>query len=235
MTKQVCIDRQVLAAIDSEVVRSAEPFPWRAFDGLLTESAYRRLTAELPGREALRGIFGKRRRYGQASHDRYALDYRPRIDLSDTWRDFVGELYDGPYRAKVAELLGHDAFFLTAHWHYTPRGCSVSPHCDALWKLGSHIFYFNDESEWDRSWGGSTLVLDDGGAIDYSSAPGFEDFRASYDCPPMGNRSMLFLRTDHSWHGVRPLECPEGKMRKVFIVEFRRDSPRERFRAWSGI
>ena len=61
--------------------------------------------------------------------------------------------------------------------------------------------------------------MDDGGAIGYTSAPKFEDFRARIDCEPTGNRSLLFLRTDHSWHGVEPLRCPEVEMRKVFIVE----------------
>ena len=125
--------------------------------------------------------------------------------------------------------------FLTGHWHYTPRGCSVSPHCDAYWKLGSHIFYFNQESDWQPAWGGATLVLDDGGALPYSSAPAFDDFAASQSVTPVGNRSMLFLRTDHSWHGVRSLACPEGAMRKVFIIEYRLDRLRERFRARTGI
>ncbi len=30
--------------------------------------------------------------------------------------------------------------------------------------------------------------------------------------------SFLFRRTEHSWHGVREIECPEDAMRKVFIV-----------------
>ncbi|NRA97953.1 MAG: 2OG-Fe(II) oxygenase [Planctomycetes bacterium] len=230
-----CLDRRAVSAIDSAEVRAAKPFPWQSIDGLLTADGYQRLLAELPDLSGFRKIMGRRRRYGQASHDRYALDYRSRLALPAVWRDFVEELHEGPYRGKVAELLGRDDFFLTAHWHYTPRGCSVSPHCDAVWKLGSHIFYFNDENEWDPDWGGSTLVLDDGGEIDYSSAPGFEDFRASYDCTPNGNRSMLFLRTDHSWHGVRPLECPEDQLRKVFIVEYRLDNLRERLRARTGI
>jgi hypothetical protein len=228
-------DSAVLADIDAEQVRAAKPYPWQSFDGLLVRDGYERLLAALPELSELRGVFGKRRRFGQASHDRYALDYGPRLPLSASWREFVEELFEGPYCGKVAELLGHDEFFLTAHWHYTPRGCSVSPHCDAVWKLGSHIFYFNDEQTWDPAWGGSTLVLDDAGEIEYSNAPDFDDFRASHDCPPMGNRSMLFLRTDHSWHGVRPLACPEGELRKVFIVEYRSDTLRERFRARTGI
>ncbi|MHB1959739.1 MAG: hypothetical protein ACYCO5_11980, partial [Acidobacteriaceae bacterium] len=35
---------------------------------------------------------------------------------------------------------------------------------------------------------------------------------------PRGNESLFFQRTEHSWHGVRPLECPSGRLRKLFIV-----------------
>lgn len=226
-----CIDPLALAAICSEKVATADPYPWCQTQDLIREPVYQRLLEELPHLGAFKNIQGKRRRYGQTSHDRFVLDYAPGTPLSLSWQQLIDELYEGPYPAKVAELLGRDDYFLTCHWHYTPSGCSVSPHCDAVWKLGSHIFYFNDPTEWDPGWGGETLVLDDGGAISYASAPGFDDFRGRFGCGPTGNQTLLFLRTDHSWHGVEPLRCPEGAMRRVFIVEFRKDSLRERFRA----
>ena len=36
--------------------------------------------------------------------------------------------------------------------------------------------------------------------------------------------SALMLRTDHAWHAVRPIECPEDKLRRVFIVVVNPDS-----------
>lgn len=229
------MDPAALATIRADVVAAAEPYPWFEPQRLIRESVYSRLLDELPQPEIFRKIVGRRRRYGQASHDRFSLDYKPGIPLSPLWQEFIDELHSEPYMTKVRELLKREDFFLTCHWHYTPTGCSVSPHCDAAWKLGSHIFYFNDKTKWDPSWGGATVILDDGGAIGYTSAPKFEDFPARIDCEPTGNRSLLFLRTDHSWHGVEPLRCPEGEMRKVFIVEYRKDNIRERFRARTGI
>jgi hypothetical protein len=35
---------------------------------------------------------------------------------------------------------------------------------------------------------------------------------------PWGNESLLFKRTPHSWHGVRPLQCPPGQLRKLFLI-----------------
>jgi hypothetical protein len=29
---------------------------------------------------------------------------------------------------------------------------------------------------------------------------------------------MFFQRTDHAWHAVREITCPEDKMRRIFIV-----------------
>ena len=104
------------------------------------------------------------------------------------------------------------------HWHYTPSGCDVSPHCDARREHGSHLFYFNSEDDWDPAWGGSTLVLDDGGRLSYDSAPALEEFDAVYECDSIGNYSSLMLRTDHAWHAVRAIQCPEGRLRRVFIV-----------------
>jgi hypothetical protein len=107
---------------------------------------------------------------------------------------------------------------LRFHWHWAGIGDSVSPHCDARRKLGSHIFYLNTHEDWDPSWGGETLVLDDGGRFSRNSAPEFEAFDRIIHADAMGNRSFLFTRRGNSWHGVREIRCPEGARRKVFIV-----------------
>jgi hypothetical protein len=41
----------------------------------------------------------------------------------------------------------------------------------------------------------------------------------------MGNRSLFFGRNGNSWHGVRPITAPEGKLRQVFIVVFEDANP----------
>ena len=115
-------------------------------------------------------------------------------------------------------MFGTRLLQLNFHWHYTPNGCSVSPHCDAKRKLGSHIFYFNTTADWDPSWGGETLILDDRGRFPRNSAPRFEDFDVVIPGEALGNRSLLFARGDKSWHGVREIHCPAGAYRKVFIV-----------------
>jgi hypothetical protein len=106
----------------------------------------------------------------------------------------------------------------------------VSPHCDAKRKLGSHIFYFNTEEDWDPAWGGGTVILDDAGRFDARSAPAFEDFVAFEPAQALGNHSLLFVRNGNSWHGVREIRSPQGALRKVFIVVIERASLAARLR-----
>lgn len=224
------LDPHKLDAIDGEAFRATRPYPWLNPAGLLTEEGYRRLVATAPPVEIFDPVFGKSRKHGQQSHDRYALEWKDDLQVSPEWRAFIGELRGPVYREFLSRIIGHDAFDLRFHWHYTPNGCSVSPHCDAVWKLGSHIFYLNTADDWRPGWGGETQVLDDGGRFSPRSAPAFEDFDRALSSESIGNRSLLFVRSGNSWHGVRPIDCPDGALRRVFIVVINRNSPWYRLR-----
>ncbi len=162
--------------------------------------------------------FGLQRSHGQAPHDRYSLFYRESLKVSEAWHEFVAELQADDYRRFLSRMIGRRPKRLSFYWQYAPAGAGVSPHCDAKRKLGSHIFYLNTESDWDASWGGETLILDDGGAFPRESAPTFEQFPRAFPTQSLGNRSLLFARRESSWHGVRPLRCPLGYLRKIFLV-----------------
>ena len=62
------------------------------------------------------------------------------------------------------------------------------------------------------------MVLDDGGNRAAHSSPGFDDMPQVAMSTILGNQSFMFKRTEHSWHAVRPINCPPGALRKVFIV-----------------
>lgn len=212
------LDVKRLEAIDAARFQAIRPYPWLNPEGLLTEAGYERLLRTLPDNALFAARFGEKRQNGQMSHDRLSLDYREDLPIDDAWHGFARELNGEVYRRFLTRMLGRGFFRLDLHWHYTPQGCSVSPHCDSLRKLGSHIFYFNKPGSWDPAWGGETLILDDQGKFPTKSAPAFADFAGSATPEAVGNRSLLFARKAHSWHGVRELRCPEGVYRKVFIV-----------------
>ena len=218
------LNRERIEQIDPASFQNRQPFPWLNLQGFLTDEGYRHLCETLPDISLFERTFGIKRAHGQASHDRYALQYHESLDIAQAWKDFIAELQGETYWSFLHRLFGlppGKRLPLTLHWHYAPRGCSVSPHCDASRKLGSQIFYFNTDEEWDPRWGGQTLVLDDGGRFRPHSAPEFDDFQA-LAAEIMGNQSFIFKRTNHSWHGVRPLMCPPGRFRKIFIVVINR-------------
>lgn len=236
-----CLDfgRLQEIAAQAPAFLGTKPFPWLGLQGVLHDDAFRRLSAELPRHELFQPEFGKARGYGQQSHDRYALQYRPRLDaeLSPAWREFVGELQGDAYRDFLRTLYGlapGERTVLSMHWHHAASGGSVSPHTDARRKVGSHIFYFNTPEDWDPAWGGQTVVLDDGGALSPHASPPFGSLPQVAASEILGNRSFVFKRTEHSWHAVNPIRCPPDRLRKVFIVVLNRVNLQVRWRRVRG-
>ncbi len=226
------LDLDRLQSIETHSFQKADPFPWINPAGLLTEDGYRSLLDTLPNPTDFNKSFGKPRRHGQASHDRFSLNYKKSLNVSPAWHAFIADLEGPAYRAFIQRLLDIENFDLTFHWHYTPNGCSLSAHCDAEWKLGSHIFYLNTPDDWKEDWGGQTLILDDGEEFSHKSAPSLDSFKRVIPSTAMGNSSLLFQRTDRSWHGMYPLKQPEGVLRKVFIAEFRKTNFTTRIRTF---
>jgi hypothetical protein len=226
------INYTTLETLEPRTFQDASPFPWLNPHGVLTEAAYRGLIETLPPLPQCDEFFGKQRKYGQQSHNRYVLEYEHELDISPLWQAFINELESPRYLHWLAGMLGTAQFRLSYHWHYAPSGCSVSPHCDSRNKLGSHIFYMNTSDDWQESWGGATVVLDGGDRFLAQSAPAFEDFDAVVPAQTLENYSFLFRRRGNSWHGVPEIHCPEGRLRKVFIVVIEDNSLRKRVKRW---
>lgn len=212
------LNYDLLDSIDARAFQATTPYPFLNPEGALTDEGYRRLIATLPDTSVMQPFFNVQRKHGQQPHDRWVLEYSDKAVLSDDWKAFIEELRSARYMRWVKKMFGRGGLWLNFHWHYAPASASVSPHCDSPRKLGSHIFYLNDPAEWDPAWGGETVVLDDEGKFPTRSAPNWDDFTRAIPAVATGNRSFLFARRGNSWHGVRAIQCPEGKLRKVFIV-----------------
>jgi len=219
------LNTDVLDGIDAAGFQGQAPFPWVNPQYFIRPERYQELLDNLPDISRFRAFFGKQRKHGQGSHDRYVLDYEDGMELPPCWDRFIAELRGDTYRRFVCRLLGVSSVRFRFHWHFTPSGGEVSPHCDSKGKIGSQIFYLNTEQDWNSDWGGETVVLDDGGRIGPENAPGFDDFMAAYPAETADNRSLLFGRRGNSWHGVRRIECPDNYYRKVFIVVFEEHRP----------
>jgi hypothetical protein len=207
-----------LNKIPAESFQSRDPYPWANIEQSLTREGYERLRACMPTVERFNKHEGVKRAYGQAPHDRFLLHYRPGMEIAGPWQEFLAELQGPVYQDFLRRMLGNHTFIPTFEWYYAWQGCAVSPHCDAARKLATHIFYFNTEADWDSSWGGEILILDSERRFPVHSGPGFDDLKVAASIEPRGNVSLLFQRTHHSWHGVRPLRCPQGRLRRLFLV-----------------
>lgn len=194
------------------------PYPWVNFSESLTPEGFQELLSTLPDVSLFEKSFNLERSYGQKPHDRFELRYSPGLNLSPAWSTFIEELSSSSYRQELERLFGVKNMNLRFQWQYSFTGCSVSPHCDSGSKVGSHIFYFNTPVDWKEEWGGQTLVLDDLGKLSCDSAPDIAAFTKKEAVRSVGNYSLLFARTEHSWHCVETLKSPPGALRKIFTV-----------------
>ena len=214
------LNTKSIRSTDPNCFQRQQPYPWMNPQGILTRQGFETLLSNMPDVSLFTAFFDKKRKYGQKSHNRYVLEYREGLDLPVPWQTFINELRSDLYRSFIKDLLARGHIRFRFHWHYTPSGCAVSPHCDSRGKLGSHIFYMNSTSDWDPAWGGQTVILNDNGRFDTESSPWFDDFDEEFPAETMNNRSLIFSRKGNSWHGMRDIHCPEGVFRKVFIVVF---------------
>jgi hypothetical protein len=215
------LDYTNLNALSHETFQTQQPYPWVNMQGTLNPERFERLRETLPEVSLFEKKVGVKRAHGQGYHDRYILHHRPGLPLAEPWQEFLKEIQGPGYDSFLRRMLGvgpRKRLIQTLEWYYGWQGCGVSPHCDARRKLATHIFYFNTETDWETSWGGDILILDDEGRFNAHSAPAFEDLGVAAALDPRGNGSLLFMRTDHSWHGVRPLQSPPGALRKLFII-----------------
>jgi hypothetical protein len=143
---------------------------------------------------------------------------KPDLVLSPAWRDFIDDVKSSEYQEEIMRIFNtrNTSFFYW--WQIARTGCAVSPHCDSANKIGSHLFYFNTESDWKDEWGGRTLILDDEKKMNEASAPEIENFKKVQAPEILGNKNLLFGRTPHSWHAVAPLTSPPEAARKIFTV-----------------
>ena len=228
MTQYLNIEK--LESIDPTEFRSRKPFPQANLQGLLTDEGFESLINNMPDIDLFEKIFAYRRLGGQEPHNRYALEYTADTPVPEPWKEFIAELCSDRYRHTLEQLMGAKKIRYRLHWHYTPNGCSVSPHVDSKREHGSQLFYFNSEDDWDPAWGGDTLVLDDGGKIDFETAPSLEEFASETPARSIGNYSFMFERTDRAWHAVREIKCPEDRVRRLFILVAYPDNLRVKIR-----
>ena len=216
------INWSVLDQLDYEQIQNSKGFPWLNIANTLTAEGMQKLLENMPATEMFQLSKNIPRKHGQKPHNRLYLQYNKGLDIPSPWIEFIEELYGSKYSLflkKLFNLKWNESCDLYCHWHFAQKGDSVSPHCDGKTKLGSHIFYLNNDKDWKSEWGGQTTVfIDNDGKHKCESAPEFEDFDEQIEVVSIAPWSLLAYRNERSWHGVKEIVAPEGKLRKIFIV-----------------
>ncbi len=226
------INYDLLKTFDPDCFIQQQPYPWYNFHQLLTPQGFQILYRDFPSLELFEKHQRLERNYGQRPHDRYDLAYEHSVyhpatdrgvvrhsDLPESWQQFIEEIATSQlYQRFIQRMLGTSAYNIRYAWHMGMTNSEVSPHEDGPKKVGTHIFYFNTDQDWDNAWGGPILVL--GNRRSATLNPDFEDFAIAIPAEITNNHSFLFKNTPEAWHGVKPLTCPEGKYRRLFNVIF---------------
>jgi 2OG-Fe(II) oxygenase superfamily len=207
-----------LAAIDFDAVRDrmqqARGFPHFCIDGFLDPAFAEEVHDAFPS-------YAEARRIG---HTFSAVNEKRKTQITD------GRLFPAPIR-RLHELLASDEFVATMTHisgipglvadpllvgggiHETNHGGRLDVHVDfnvhpasALFRRLNILIYFN------KGWRD-----EDGGVLDLWDA----DVRHCVGrFTPVFNRAAGFATSATSWHGVTPVTCPPGQMRKSFAAYY---------------
>jgi SM-20-related protein len=204
---------ETMLDLDAPVTAHETPYTWAQADGLLPQALLEQLRATLPATD----LFDRKER--PAGGDKaYAMHVLPLVQqggdcavldrLDPVWRDLATALRAPAYldwvqravRVPVSAQHAEIGLFVFGPGDY------VSCHTDKPGKLASHVLYLNED------WG-----PEDGGAFEvHTSGSGGTPHSA---LPPQAPRSVVFARSERSWHAVEPVGADAARLRCTIQVE----------------
>ncbi|WP_371500509.1 2OG-Fe(II) oxygenase [Kitasatospora sp. NBC_00374] len=200
--------------LDAPLDARTHPYRWAVAQDLLPAGSRARLRADLPELDAFRRI--ERTSGGDKTYGMYVLPLVSRgralaglEQAGAAWRDFTAAVLGAGYRSWVRAAVGADTDSCPIDvgvFVFGP-GDGVSSHTDKADKRATHVFYLNEQ--WRAQDGGSFLVR---------AEPG-EDSPAVASVVPGAGRSVVFARSDASWHAVAPIRPSAPEYRYTVQVE----------------
>jgi SM-20-related protein len=127
-------------------------------------------------------------------------------NMHAAWRALAHMLASKDYAKALGDLVGIDVQGLTADAAlcvYSPR-CWLRPHTDRDIRILTQVIYLNEE--WSAEWGGCLRLL----RSERLNDPAVEIL-------PVLNKSVVFLRSDRSWHAVMPVKQQSGRQRRSLL------------------
>lgn len=131
------------------------------------------------------------------------------FELSPIWRDLVQELVSLEYKKAIQELTctNLDSCELKVRLCEYQTGNWMLPHTDKADRVVTQIIYLSEG--WKPEWGGSLDILNsmDGEDIVYRVYPIFSS-------------TVLFVRSDVSYHAVAPVSKLAPVTRKTILIQY---------------
>lgn len=220
-----------------------EPFVFGFADDFLPTDMYAQLENEFPAAlvkpETLQ--YGKRFQRIRRQDSLENVD-----GVSDAWHSFISTIrtreflkdvqawakdFVPPFRvpapnaSRYLRLLGKRpairdwALELNCEFSMLKRDTMLPPHTDSIDKVLIFLLYF-PQDDWQPEWGGGTQFYK---PIDRRYDSNWSNSRLPrshvetvFDSGFRPNRLCFFVKSANSWHGVAPLNCPEGVLRRSF-------------------
>lgn len=191
-----------------------QPFPHFCIDGILDEDFAGEVHDAFPSYQEAKGL----------GREFAAVNEKRKIQVTDSKKfpppilKLHQLLASDEFVSRVSEMTGipnllPDPELVGGGIHETNSGGHLDVHVDfnyiedrKLYRRVNILFYFN--KDWKEEYGGYLDIWD-------------RDVRKCYGSfAPIFNRAAGFATSEISFHGVTPVRCPPGMMRKSFAVYY---------------
>ncbi|MEV6423570.1 2OG-Fe(II) oxygenase [Streptomyces sp. NPDC051662] len=200
--------------LNAPVERHDEPYRWAVAHSVIPAAAARSLREQMPAPQALHpaertGDGDKTYRMAVLPLIRHGAPEPGMTAMGETWHGLVAHLQADAYRDWVSRTIGLDVTDTTLDigLFVFQGGDRISAHTDKPGKRATHVIYLNDD--WSDDHGGQFEVRT---GPDLSVSP-------YATVVPGGGRSVLFARSEHSWHAVAPVSAHAPQYRLTCQVE----------------
>lgn len=197
--------------------RFSSPYDWGIAKGLVADEMLDHLQRHFP-EDALTNSISAKGHY--SLRDLTLIDgglIEPGVaELPTIWAELCEELLVGDLGAELAEIAASTSEYVRGRMASTSikvRLCSYGPgdvmlpHTDQESRVATFILYLNEV--WQEGWGGELSVL---------SGPSGDRVHAV--CAPEYGKIAFFIRSECSWHMVRPVSPTAGQRRLTILMQF---------------
>lgn len=186
-----------------------EPFSWCRIPQFFSEESARYLSSSFPD-QYFRDSVSAAGHY-QLS-DRSVIDEGKMENISDftpAWKELMEDLLSRDYSQAISTLFGIDlsGTQLKVRLCKYKADCWMLPHTDRVDRVITQIIYLTEG--WDEQWGGNLLLLRSDDETDVAGI-----------IPPAFNSSILFMRSDQSWHSVQGVDKSASGTRNTILIQF---------------